>query len=115
MLKVASQPLVFGRTNNATWVIPFAWSVNGISAFAIGGAVSAKIAWNGGELPLTLGNGKIVWIDQGAGSFQLTISAADQIGVPTGDSSALWLYSTDGVGVIDAFAMYPLRIIEGPA
>lgn len=116
MLKIASQPLTFGRTNGATWSAQFVFAdPDGESGFAAGNVPSGKISWTGGELALTIGNGRLAWVDEALGWFRIAIAPADYASIPNGDASQLWLYTTDSGGAIDAFAMYPMRIVPGPA
>jgi len=70
----------------------------------------AAIKWRGGELPLTLANGRLT-VDAGTGSITVTVARADNMAVPDGQRSRAVLPIIDTLNHKSTLLIIPIKVI----
>jgi len=100
------------ETSGDDWIWPFALTDDNDAPIDLTGCTfdGAAIKWRGGELPLTLANGRLT-VDAPAGSITVTVARADNTAVPDGQRSRAVLPIIDTLNRKSTLLIIPVRVI----
>lgn len=99
-------------TRGDDWIWPFALTDETDTAIDLTGCAfdGAAIKWRGGELPLTIANGRLA-VNAAAGTITVTVARADNAVVPDGQRSRAVLPITDTLNRKSTLLIIPVRVI----
>ena len=99
-------------TSGDDWIWPLALTDDNDAAIDLTGCSfdGAAIRWHGGELPLTLANGRLV-VNAAAGSITIAVARADNVVVPDGQRSRAVLPIVDTLNRKSTLLIIPIRVI----
>lgn len=107
---IETEPIV--ETRGDDWIWPFTFSdVNDVPV-DLSGCVfdGAAIRWSGGEMALTLANGRLS-VNAPAGGVTIRIARADTAPVPDGQRAQAVLPITDMLDRKSTLLIVPIRVI----
>lgn len=99
------------ETSGDDWIWPFAFTDETDAAIDLTGCTfdGAAIKWRGGELPLTLANGRLA-IEAAAGAVTITVARADTATVPDGQRARAVLPIVDTLNRKSTLLIIPIRV-----
>jgi hypothetical protein len=100
------------ETRGDDWIWPFALLDDNDVAIDLSGCAfdGAAIKWRGGELALTLANGRLA-VDAAAGNITVTVARADNTIVPDGQRARAVLPIIDTLDCKSTLLIIPIRVI----
>jgi hypothetical protein len=100
------------ETRGDDWIWPLAFTDENDATVDLTGCAfdGAAIKWRGGELPLTLANGRLA-VDAAAGSVTITVARADNAVVPDGQRARAVLPIVDTLNRKSTLLIIPIKVI----
>jgi len=100
------------ETSGDDWVWPFQLTDDNDAPIDLTGCAfdGATIKWRGGELPLTVANGRL-FVDAAGGSITVTVARADNTVVPDGQRARAVLPIIDALNRKSTLLIIPIRVI----
>lgn len=107
---IETEPII--ETRGDDWIWPLIFLGDDDTAVDLTGCSfdGAAIQWRGGELPLSVANGRIA-VDAPAGSITVTVARGDTAGVPDGQRARLILPILDMLALRSTLLIIPLQVI----
>lgn len=107
---IETEPII--ETCGDDWIWPLVFLGDDDSVVDLTGVAfdGAAIKWRGGELLLTLANGRLA-IDAPASAVTITVAGADTVGVPDGQRARAVLPIIDTLAVRSTLLIIPLQVI----
>jgi len=99
------------ETRGDDWIWPFAFTDENDVPIDLTGCAfdGAAIKWPGGELPLTLANGRLA-VNAAAGAVTVSVARADNAVVPDGQRSRAVLPIVDTLNHKSTLLIIPVRV-----
>jgi hypothetical protein len=107
---IDTEPII--ETRGDDWIWPLILLGDDDSAIDLTGCTfdGASLQWRGGELPLSVANGRIA-VDAPAGAVTITVARGDAAVVPDGQRARLVLPILDARALRSTLFIVPLQVI----
>jgi hypothetical protein len=107
---IETEPII--ETRGDDWVWPLQLLGDDDSAVDLTGCSfdGAAIQWHGGQLPLSVANGRIA-VNAPAGAVTVTVARGDTASVPDGQRAQLVLPVIDTLALRSTLLIIPLQVI----